>query len=476
MCVKSIADALDEGLREGLVLRYRRMRRRGGEEVGYEELSGVGPEDEVGGSKGIGGRLLDGIESGFDWAVSKFRRITDAVPLDENGDANGDVEMAATGTNGTQPISIETNGQTTSSKQNTSIASLIPNFRRRFISSLLSLLLFWTLSSTIFYYTEREQLWTFLDSVYFTFVAFATIGFGDMYPQSSSGLAVFNIFVFVGIAVMTYFASTIALWVRSAHDREGFMREVVRIQEEEDARSRKAKGGETPGEDEDGEEDDGDEGRLVRGAAGVAKSAGELELMRTLGLALGGLRGLGQSASRDVAMASLESLLRDLDRPTRSEPCRGTETPPNGFTDAFSLGPSTATASPLNPRTSAAISRTLPAATARAESPTEYPTLRPPTLFATSTSAPFLAPVDVNTSEDEMGEFQGPVSPRTAGLLAATSPSPLIPPSAGSGRTVEMQERDPFGDVDLDDGGLLPVEPNGAGLLRGEDDLANDVD
>lgn len=35
----------------------------------------------------------------------------------------------------------------------------------------------------MYYYSERDNGWTFLDCVYYCFVALATIGFGDLVPN-----------------------------------------------------------------------------------------------------------------------------------------------------------------------------------------------------------------------------------------------------------------------------------------------------
>lgn len=35
----------------------------------------------------------------------------------------------------------------------------------------------------MYYFSEKDKGWTFLDSVYYTFVALSTIGFGDLVPN-----------------------------------------------------------------------------------------------------------------------------------------------------------------------------------------------------------------------------------------------------------------------------------------------------
>ncbi|KAI8800552.1 hypothetical protein BJ742DRAFT_841136 [Cladochytrium replicatum] len=60
---------------------------------------------------------------------------------------------------------------------------------------------FWFGSAILFSWIED---WDFIDSVYFCFVVLMTIGYGDLVPQSGLGLLLLQIFIFVGMAVITY--------------------------------------------------------------------------------------------------------------------------------------------------------------------------------------------------------------------------------------------------------------------------------
>ncbi|KAJ7753828.1 hypothetical protein B0H16DRAFT_1544072 [Mycena metata] len=68
-------------------------------------------------------------------------------------------------------------------------------------------ILFWMIGSLIFMKTER---WSFGVSLYFCFVAFTTIGYGDYSPQTPAGRSVFVAWALLGVATMTILISVIA--------------------------------------------------------------------------------------------------------------------------------------------------------------------------------------------------------------------------------------------------------------------------
>ncbi|KAI9027673.1 hypothetical protein DFJ74DRAFT_751054 [Hyaloraphidium curvatum] len=417
--IKSVADALDESLREGVMLRWRKLRRRRGgerEDVGYQELSALDPDEWEGGGRSFGGRIMDGLEAGWD-GVARLLRLKGgaAVEVDvaaepDAAPGKGDLEMAdthpANGTapsDGGQPAGDEPPALTAQS-----IADLIPNFRRRFVGSLLALLVFWLLSSAIFFWTESDQKWTFFDAFYFSFIrwvaravapgcqgrltlppplpSFSTIGYGDLYPSSSGGLAYFNVFVFLGIGTLTYFASTAALWARQAHDREGFMREVVRMQEEEEARSKKGAGAHD--ELEGGSDDDGEDG-----------GEGEEEAFAR--------RGAGRRKSTADAVERLLEALGRVEAPKGSELDRAREAAAAALAAFAVAANSTPHASPRSPRSPVA-AMSLAKRMARAPlSPTEVPPLLPP-----SPAAPAVARLPSSATRTGIREPPPPGTPR----------------------------------------------------------------
>lgn len=64
-----------------------------------------------------------------------------------------------------------------------------------------------SLASLFYWYVEG---WSFLDSVYFSVITIATVGFGDLAPQTALG-KIFTIFyVFSGLGVFVAAATSIA--------------------------------------------------------------------------------------------------------------------------------------------------------------------------------------------------------------------------------------------------------------------------
>ncbi|KAK9718830.1 Potassium channel, variant 2 [Basidiobolus ranarum] len=100
-----------------------------------------------------------------------------------------------------------------------------------------SAILFWVLGAAIFCITEH---WSYIKALYFCFVAFTTIGYGDVIPMSPVGAPIFIVYVFLGVGTMTYLVSiVIENWsqhigrveLRAAKKRKKFRRgmPIVRI-------------------------------------------------------------------------------------------------------------------------------------------------------------------------------------------------------------------------------------------------------
>ncbi|KAJ7676477.1 hypothetical protein B0H17DRAFT_1080152 [Mycena rosella] len=68
-------------------------------------------------------------------------------------------------------------------------------------------IMFWTIGSVIFMQTEG---WSFGVSLYFCFIAFTTIGYGDYSPQTPAGRSVFVVWALLGVATMTILISVIS--------------------------------------------------------------------------------------------------------------------------------------------------------------------------------------------------------------------------------------------------------------------------
>ncbi|KAJ1772811.1 Potassium channel [Coemansia sp. RSA 1843] len=62
---------------------------------------------------------------------------------------------------------------------------------------------FWCASAAIFYAFESPH-WTYFDAMYFCYVAFTTIGYGDIVPKSTEGMIAFICLCFVAVALETF--------------------------------------------------------------------------------------------------------------------------------------------------------------------------------------------------------------------------------------------------------------------------------
>ncbi|KAF9236056.1 hypothetical protein BU15DRAFT_89330 [Melanogaster broomeanus] len=65
-------------------------------------------------------------------------------------------------------------------------------------------ILFWTVGAGIFTHTEG---WTYGSSMYFCFIAFSTVGYGDMSPQTPAGRSIFVVWALLGVVVSEAYSS-----------------------------------------------------------------------------------------------------------------------------------------------------------------------------------------------------------------------------------------------------------------------------
>ncbi|KAF8122573.1 hypothetical protein EV363DRAFT_1274492 [Boletus edulis] len=68
-------------------------------------------------------------------------------------------------------------------------------------------LIFWMGGAAIFKATEG---WTYESSVYFCFISFTTIGYGDFVPTTPAGRSIFVVWALIGVATMTIFISVVS--------------------------------------------------------------------------------------------------------------------------------------------------------------------------------------------------------------------------------------------------------------------------
>ncbi|KAJ2160435.1 Potassium channel [Coemansia sp. RSA 552] len=62
---------------------------------------------------------------------------------------------------------------------------------------------FWLASAAIFYACERAE-WSYFDAMWFCYVAFTTIGYGDIVPQTTEGMVTFICLCFIAVGLETF--------------------------------------------------------------------------------------------------------------------------------------------------------------------------------------------------------------------------------------------------------------------------------
>jgi len=77
--------------------------------------------------------------------------------------------------------------------------------KKQFLFAIIIMISSWAGGALTFYYTEG---WSLIEATYFCFISFSTIGFGDLVPTTSSSLSIFNIWIILEIATMTYLVSS----------------------------------------------------------------------------------------------------------------------------------------------------------------------------------------------------------------------------------------------------------------------------
>ncbi|KAI8325784.1 hypothetical protein GQ54DRAFT_177191 [Martensiomyces pterosporus] len=79
----------------------------------------------------------------------------------------------------------------------------IRNITKQLWAALTLNICFWCMSAGIFYAFERRH-WSYFDAMYFCYVAFTTIGYGDIVPQTTEGEIVFICLCFIAVALETF--------------------------------------------------------------------------------------------------------------------------------------------------------------------------------------------------------------------------------------------------------------------------------
>ncbi|KAF9143122.1 hypothetical protein BG015_000532 [Linnemannia schmuckeri] len=80
-------------------------------------------------------------------------------------------------------------------------------YQRRLRLSAAMFLIFWLVGAIIFTFVES---WDFGSSVYFVFIAFSSVGYGDFVPRTMAGRSIFLAYCLVGVVALTSLASLIS--------------------------------------------------------------------------------------------------------------------------------------------------------------------------------------------------------------------------------------------------------------------------
>ncbi|KAJ1809714.1 Potassium channel, partial [Coemansia sp. RSA 2599] len=83
------------------------------------------------------------------------------------------------------------------------VARKISDSAKQLLTALAINLLFWTASAAVFYAVERSH-WNYFDALYFCYIAYTTIGYGDVVPHTTEGNIVFICVIFVAVAFETF--------------------------------------------------------------------------------------------------------------------------------------------------------------------------------------------------------------------------------------------------------------------------------
>lgn len=93
------------------------------------------------------------------------------------------------------------------------------------------LLFSWLVGGFIYQYLEAEQNWSYMHAIYFLFVSFSTVGFGDLTPDSKAGRVFSMFYLLFGLASTTIilgaigegFAEFVETYILNSKDDEEFV-------------------------------------------------------------------------------------------------------------------------------------------------------------------------------------------------------------------------------------------------------------
>ncbi|KAH9477477.1 Outward-rectifier potassium channel TOK1 [Psilocybe cubensis] len=165
----------------------------------------------IGGMVSLLGKFAVAMAGGFEYTLEPQ---TAATFVDQDGEADlgaVDKDGDPTPTGLGVPFS-RTMTMTTFIEDETTLAESLEierrnAFRARLTVALTLFMLFWMAGSAIFMHTEG---WAFGSAVYFCFISFTTVGYGDLAPKTPAGRSIFVVWALLGVGTMTILISILA--------------------------------------------------------------------------------------------------------------------------------------------------------------------------------------------------------------------------------------------------------------------------
>ncbi|KAJ2846403.1 hypothetical protein J3B02_004420 [Coemansia erecta] len=126
---------------------------------------------------------------------------------DESDDENDDRQEQGQGfrrvLTKASAVSHKVKAKARSTVKKNNVVRTIGDSAKQLLTAIIINLCFWTASAAIFYAVERSH-WNYFDALYFCYVAYTTIGYGDVVPHTTEGSIVFICVIFVAVAFETF--------------------------------------------------------------------------------------------------------------------------------------------------------------------------------------------------------------------------------------------------------------------------------
>ncbi|KAJ1957771.1 Potassium channel [Linderina pennispora] len=127
------------------------------------------------------------------------RRRQEKESSDDGGDGTGDSEDSQED----EEKDTSLTGKQKQKKSKQKKKKFLSKLTRQLWAALILNFCFWLISAAIFYACESPH-WSYFDAMYFCYVAFTTIGYGDIVPETTQGTIVFICLCFVAVALETF--------------------------------------------------------------------------------------------------------------------------------------------------------------------------------------------------------------------------------------------------------------------------------